>query len=65
MTNPFLNPKFRAALYAVAVAAFALLGVYGVATQEQTSAWLNVLAALIAALALINVPRGPKEPDDA
>ena len=64
MTNPFLNPKFRAALYALAAAAFALLGIYGVATQEPTSAWLNVLAALIAALALINVPRGPKEPSD-
>ena len=65
MTNPFRSPKFRAALYALAAAAFALLGVYGVATQEQTSAWLNVVAALIASLALLNVPRDPKDPDDA
>ena len=64
MTNPFRSAKFRAALYALAAALFALLGVYGVATQEQTSAWLNIIAALIAALALLNVPRGPKEPSD-
>jgi quinol-cytochrome oxidoreductase complex cytochrome b subunit len=62
MRNPFRSPKFRAALYAAAVAIFALLGVYGIATQEQTSAWLNVVAAATAALALVNVPRPPKDP---
>lgn len=61
MSNPFRSAKFRAGLYALAAALFALLGVYGVATQEQTSAWLNVIAALIAVLALLNVPRTPKD----
>lgn len=62
MSNPLHSPKFRAALYALAVAVFAVLAVYGIATQEQTAAWLNLVAAGIAALALVNVPRGPEDP---
>lgn len=52
------NPKARATIYALAAAVFAVAGVYGLVTQEQTAAWLNVVSAAVAVLALVNVPRG-------
>jgi drug/metabolite transporter (DMT)-like permease len=50
--------KLRAAAYALGGALFAVAGVYGLVTQEQTAAWLNVLAAVLAVLAFVNVPSG-------
>ena len=63
MPNPFANPKFRASVYALAAAVFAVLGIYGVVTSEQMSAWLAVVSALVAVLALVNVP-GVRKPQD-
>ena len=57
----FLNEKVRAAIYALAVAVFGVLGIYGLVTSEQVGAWLAVVSALVAVLALVNVPRTPKE----
>ena len=54
----FANPKFRASIYALAAAILGALGVYGLVTQEQTAAFLNVIGAAVAVLALVNVPRG-------
>lgn len=61
MLNPFANPKFRAACYALAAAVFAVGGIYKVVTAEQSAAWLNVVGTGIAVLALVNVPRGGDE----
>lgn len=58
MPNPFTNPKFRAAIYALAAACFAVAGIYDLITAEQSAAWLNVVGTGIAVLALVNVPRG-------
>lgn len=54
----FQNPKFRAAIYALGAAILAVLGIYGLATQEQTAAWLTVLSALLPVLAFAFVDRG-------
>lgn len=62
MTNPFANPKLRAAVYALAAALFAAAGIYGLVTAEQSAAWLNVVGTAVAVLALVNVP---KSGDDA
>jgi hypothetical protein len=51
------RPKVRASLYALGVAVFAILGVYGIATQEQAAVWLGALGALLNVLAVVNVPR--------
>ena len=58
MPNPFTNPKFRAAVYALAAAAFVVAGVYDLVSEEQAGAWLQAIGAFIAVLALVNVPRG-------
>lgn len=58
MSNPFANPKMRAAIYALAAALLGALGIYGLVTQEQTTAFLNVIGAAVAVLALVNVPTG-------
>lgn len=58
MTNPFASNKFRAAVYALAAAAFAAAGIYDLVTAEQSAAWLNVVGTGIAVLALVNVPKG-------
>lgn len=50
--------KLRAAAYAVGAALFGVAGTYGIVTQEQTTAWLNVIAAVLAVLAFVNVPSG-------
>ena len=47
-----LTPKVRAAIYVLAVALFAVLGVYGLVTKEQSAAWLELVAA-----------RGPRHVD--
>ena len=57
MPNPFASPKFRAAVYALAAAAFAVAGIYDLISEEQSAAWLNVVGTGIAVLALVNVPR--------
>lgn len=48
--------KTRAAIYGLAAAVFAVLGVYGLITQEQVGAWMLVVSAAIPVLALFNVP---------
>lgn len=58
MTNPFQSAKFRAAVYALAAAGFTVAGIYGLITETQSAAWLNVVGTGIAVLALVNVPRG-------
>lgn len=58
MPNPFTNPKFRAAIYALAAAAFVVAGVYDLVSEEQAGAWLQAIGAFIAVLALVNVPKG-------
>lgn len=58
MPNPFRNPRFRAACYALGAAVLVVLGVYDIVTEEQTVAWTNALGAALAVLALVNVPRG-------
>jgi hypothetical protein len=60
--------KTRATIYALAAALFAVLAVYGLATQEQIGAWMGVVAAAIPVMALLNVPgfrnrTGEKEDD--
>jgi uncharacterized membrane protein len=59
-----LTPKVRAAIYVLAVALFAVLGVYGLVTREQTAAWLELVAAAVALLALVNVPRSTEGSND-
>jgi hypothetical protein len=59
--NPFSNPRFRAAVYALAAAAFAVAGIYDLLTEEQSAAWLNVVGTGIAVLALVNIPKGGAE----
>lgn len=61
MPNPFANPKFRAACYALGAAVFFLLGVYDVVNEQQSQAWLNVLGTGLALLALVNVNTGSKQ----
>ena len=61
MTNPFTSPKFRAAVYALAAAGFAVAGIYDLLTSEQSAAWLNVVGTAVAVLALVNVPKGGDE----
>ena len=58
MTNPFANPKFRAACYALGAAVLLILGVYDVVNEEQSQAWLGFLGAALAVMALVNVPKG-------
>lgn len=52
MPNPFASAKFRGALYALALAVFAVSGL----TSEEAARWLNVVGAGTALLALVNVP---------
>ena len=63
MPNPFANPKFRAAVYALGAAILVILGVYDLVTAEQSAAWLGFLGAALAVLALLNVP-GVRKPKD-
>jgi len=63
MPNPFANAKFRAAVYALAGALFAVAGIYDLISEEQSAAWLNVVGTGIAVLALVNVPRGGSDGD--
>lgn len=51
-----LNPKTRTWVYGIAVAAFGVLGVYGILTTEQIAAWA-LLASAICGLAYSNVNR--------
>ena len=63
MPNPFANPKFRAACYALGAAILLVLGVYDLVTAEQSAAWLGYLGAALAVLALFKVP-GVRKPKD-
>ena len=58
MPNPFANPKFRAACYALGAAVMLLLSVYGVVNEQQSAALLGVIGSGLNVLALVNVPRG-------
>lgn len=64
MANPFTNPRFRAACYALGAAVLVVLGVYDLTTAEQSAAWMGFLGAALAVLALVNVPRGGDDGTD-
>lgn len=51
---PLLAPDVRRALYAAAVAGFGVLTILNAMTDAQTTAWLNLVTAVLAALALVN-----------
>ena len=49
------NPAVRKWIYGIATAALAVLGVYGIVSGEQITAWSG-LASAITGLAVINTP---------
>ena len=51
------NPDVRRWIYGIATAALAVLGVYGIVTGEQITAWSG-LASAITGLATVNTPAG-------
>lgn len=54
------NPAIRRWIYGIATAALAVLGVYGIVTGEQITAWSG-LASAITGLATVNTPAGEKQ----
>lgn len=54
------NPAVRRWIYGIATAALAVLGVYGIVTGEQITAWSG-LASAITGLATINTPAGSQQ----
>nr|DAJ94148.1 MAG TPA: Mycobacterial 2 TMS Phage Holin (M2 Hol) Family [Caudoviricetes sp.]DAP11148.1 MAG TPA: Mycobacterial 2 TMS Phage Holin (M2 Hol) Family [Caudoviricetes sp.] len=54
------NPDVRRWIYGIATAALAVLGVYGIVTGEQITAWSG-LASAITGLATVNTPAGEKQ----
>ena len=54
------RPEVRKWIYGIATAALAVLGVYGIVTGEQITAW-SVLASAITGLAAVNTPTGGKQ----
>ena len=56
------SPQVRKWLYGIVAAAGALGVIYGLVTPDQTDAWLNLAANILAiggsGLALANTPRG-------
>ena len=54
------NPDVRRWIYGMATAALAVLGVYGIVTGEQITAWSG-LASAITGLATVNTPAGEKQ----
>lgn len=54
------NPDVRRWIYGIATAALAVIGVYGIVTGEQITAWSG-LASAITGLATINTPAGEKQ----
>lgn len=55
MNRIITNPRVRRWLYGIALAATALLAVYGLLDGEQVAAW-NAVAAALFGLALVNTP---------
>ncbi len=45
----------RGSIYSLAAAAFAVLTIYGLTTDEQTTAWLTLIQTLVPLLAAVNV----------
>ena len=58
---PAFTPKARAAIYALAVALGACATAWGLATDSQVAVLLGVVNAAIGLLAVVNVPRTPKD----
>jgi uncharacterized membrane protein HdeD (DUF308 family) len=60
------TPAVRKALYGVAAAVGGVLLIYGIVTQDQLNAWLQLAASVITlgsgALAFVNTPRKPTCP---
>ncbi|WP_454921406.1 phage holin [Actinomyces naeslundii] len=54
------NPAVRKWIYGIASAALAVLGVYGIVSGEQITAWSG-LASAITGLAAVNTPAGGKQ----
>ena len=54
------NPAVRRWIYGIATAALAVLGVYGIVTGEQITAWSG-LAMAVTGLAAVNTPTGEKQ----
>ena len=54
------RPEVRKWIYGIATAALAVLGVYGIVTGEQITAWSG-LASAITGLAAANTPAGEKQ----
>lgn len=50
---PLLTPERRKAVYAVVAALLGLGTVYGLASPEQTSAWLDVADKVLGLIALV------------
>jgi len=64
----FANPRFRAAIYALAAALGGVLTVYGVLNDEQLASILGVVGAAVNVMAFMNTPSAPAaqpEPEDA
>ena len=62
MTNLIPNPKVRAWIYGILVAAGPLAVIYGLVSAEEVALWLGVAAgALGNGLALLNTPTKPTE----
>ena len=54
----------RKALYGVATAVLAVLGVYGLLDETQIAAFASLAASLIAALAFVNTGGSSAQPKD-
>lgn len=64
MNHIITNPKFRAYIYGVMVAAGAVALVYGLVNAEQLGVWLALGGAVLGlsnGLALANTPKGRHE----
>lgn len=48
----------RGSIYTLAVPLFAVLGIYGVVTDDQAGLWLNLISTAVAGLSAANVPSG-------
>lgn len=47
MNHDLIPPRLRSALYPVALAVVAILGVYGVVDEEQAAVWAALVAAVL------------------
>ncbi|WP_187977155.1 hypothetical protein [Mycetocola sp. JXN-3] len=65
MNNIIRNPKARAYIYGILVAAGGVALIYGVATETQIAGWLGLAGSILGnGLALANTPTAGKHAAD-